>query len=88
MTVTPNVLGSGVTLYKVTGGGKSCEISASLNPLECSLTDLSPATEYTVEAKACSSAAHCSEAVTKNAWTLPNGGLNKALAIDFIACTY
>ncbi len=73
VTLTPDPVSAGVSLYKVSADGKACEIAASMSPLSCSLTELTPATEYTVEAKACSSASHCSEAVSKLAWTLPNG---------------
>ncbi len=73
VTVTPNTVSSGVNFYQVSAGGKPCEITASMSPLSCSLTELTAATEYTVEAKACSSKSHCSEAITKHAWTLPNG---------------
>ncbi len=75
VTVTPNALSTGVTLYKVSSGEKACEIAVPSNPLTCSLTELSAATEYTVDAKACSSTSHCSEAITKEAWTPPNGQL-------------
>ncbi len=73
ITVTPNTASFGVTLYKVSGGGKPCEIAASMSPLSCSLTELTAATEYMVEAKACASASHCSKAITKESWTIPSG---------------
>ncbi len=73
ITVTPNAVSTGVTLYKVFGGKDTCEITASSSPLTCSLADLSAATEYAVNAKACSSTSHCSEAITKKTWTPPNG---------------
>ncbi len=55
------------------GGKGTCEIAVSSSPLTCSLTDLSAATEYVVVASACSSTMHCSDAITKEAWTPPNG---------------
>ncbi len=73
VTVTPNSVSTGVALYKVSGGKATCEIPVPSSPLTCSLTELSAATEYTVDAKACSSASHCSEAITKKAWTQPDG---------------
>ncbi len=73
VTLTPDPVSSGVVLYKVSAGGKSCAIAASLMVLSCLLTELTAATEYTVEAKACASASRCSKAIAKQAWTLPNG---------------
>ncbi len=88
MTLTPDPVSSGVVLYKVSAGGKSCEIAASLTKLTCLLKELTAATEYTVEAKACSSASHCSEAITKESWTLPNGefGRTDKLKYNFHDC--
>ncbi len=73
VTVTPNAVSTGVTLYKVSGGKSNCEIVVPSSPLTCSLTELSAATEYSVDAKACSSTSHCSETITKQAWTQPDG---------------
>ncbi len=73
ITVTPNAVSTGVTVYNVSSGDKACEIAVPSSPLACSLTELSAATEYAVDAKACSSTTHCSETITKEAWTPPDG---------------
>ncbi len=67
ITVTPNAASTGVTIYKMSGGKTNFETPVPSSSLACSLTDLSAATEYTVDAKTCSSK------ITKAAWTPPNG---------------
>ncbi len=75
VTVEPNTVSAGVTLYLISTAGKTCQAASTANPLMCALTKLNSATEYTVEAKACFSTTHCSEPIRKKAWTRPAGKL-------------
>ncbi len=72
MTIIPNAINVGVTVYNVRSAGKFCEAAATLTPPKCALKDLSAAREYTVEVKACASDTKCGPAKSKKAWTLPN----------------
>ncbi len=67
---------SGVQLYKVSGGGKSCEVLASAQNLSCELTDLSPGTQVTVQAVACLANGDCSKAKSSFGLTLPDGNMS------------
>ncbi len=62
-----------VQLYKVSGGGKSCEVLASAQHLSCELTDLPPGTQVTVQAVACLANGDCSKATSTFGFTLPDG---------------
>ncbi len=73
VTITPNTDGARVQLYQVSGGGRSCEVSATLSPLKCDLIVLESAKEYVVQAKACTDSSNCGEAQTQSAWTAPDG---------------
>ncbi len=66
----------GVTLYKVSGGGQSCEILASGSPLSCDLGKLQSGTQFTVQAVACLANAECSIAKSASGYTLPDGNIN------------
>ncbi len=73
VTIEPNSVTTGVTVYLVSTTGASCEAQASANPLMCKLSGLTAATRYTVEAKACATAAHCSEPISGEEFTRPLG---------------
>ncbi len=53
---------------------KKCSVDASLTEMECTITDLQPATEYTISASACLPGANgCSGTIVKKTWTMPPG---------------
>ncbi len=57
----------------------SCRVAGDVKPLECTLTGLAPATEYTIEAKACQTAIDseatdaCSPVKQAKGMTIPSG---------------
>ncbi len=52
---------------------QKCNVTATFNPLQCEIANLSPNTEYTVSLKACMpDSAGCGAAVTKATRTPPN----------------
>ncbi len=73
VTIIPSVVTTGVTVYRVSSSGRSCEAPATASPLKCDLTELDAAREYTVEARACGSDGECSDDISQNGWTLPKG---------------
>ncbi len=58
---------------------KSCRVAGDVKPLECTLTGLTPATEYTIKAKACQTAIDsdaedaCSSVKQAKGMTIPSG---------------
>ncbi len=58
---------------------KSCRVAGDVKPLECTLTGLALATEYTIEAKACQTAIDseandaCSPVKQAKGMTIPSG---------------
>ncbi len=73
VTIIPSDITTGVTVYRVNSSGRSCNAEATVSPLNCALTELDAAREYTVEARACGSDGECSDPISKNGWTLPKG---------------
>ncbi len=53
-------------------GIETCRLVATTDPLTCKFDNLTAATEYTLEAKACRLLA-CSLPLVKKAWTIPTG---------------
>ncbi len=67
-----------IATYKanITGGSsdQSCSVGTPLTEIECTITGLQPATEYTIAARSFLPYANgCSETIEKKAWTLPPG---------------
>ncbi len=58
---------------------KSCRVARDVEPLECTLTGLAPATEYIIEAKACRTTTDsdaedaCSSVKQAKGMTIPSG---------------
>ncbi len=68
-------------IAKVKGSSpsNSCRVTEDVKPMECKLTGLRPATEYTIEAQACKEptsgggADSCSQVKEEKGMTLPSG---------------
>ncbi len=72
----PSPNSPGVTLYKVSGGGQSCEVLASASPLSCDLGKLPSGTQFTVQAVACLANTQCSSTKSASGYSLPDGKVN------------
>ncbi len=81
VTVLPDSVGVRVHSYKISGGGQSCEILPTSQPLTCMLTGLKAATEYTVGARTCITETLCSEPSFSKGWTEPNGNFQLTSAL-------
>ncbi len=79
----PSPNSPGVTVYKVSGGGQSCEILASSSPLSCDLSTLPSGTQFTVQAVACLANSECSRAKSSSGYTLPDGKINSISAVCY-----
>ncbi len=64
---------SQVARYRVTGKGKSCEVTARSPKYSCSLTGLAAGELESVEVVACSADSVCSDPATGAGFTTPDG---------------
>lgn len=53
---------------------RACSVAAGVGTLMCSITELSPGTNYTIEGRTClPNEKGCSSSVEKGVWTKPSG---------------
>ncbi len=73
VTITPAVESTGVAIYNVKCGSKSCDIVAGSSPLTCEFFGLDPGSQISVEAIACLASGTCSFPTTGTGYTFPEG---------------